>query len=299
MYAESIWQEPLSCLLQKIQDKHIDFGALQHFHEWIHTEQHPHPVDHVEQASYFEREWQDNFSKATHNLLGQWPGFLRTSTAESPWLETRSPEVVTQEARCFIHAYKKAAQARFSAQQCHWHPWNPSLKARAPLAGCKKKGAPNKCKHGFPKKTNVLSRVICRGNARRFQVSTKGRRNALGLWLGAREDAWLSGTMTAFSVWLFGNSHTAVNYRVPLCPATHDPECQRNCLQQATAGKLQRLMQQASHPLLYGVPAKATTSRTERTPASRQATAFPPHQRWQRSDRGPLSQGGQSRVWRP
>ena len=52
--------------------------------------------------------------------------------------------------------------------------------------------------------------------------------------------------LTAFSVWLFGNSHTAVNYRVPLCPATHDPECQRNCLQQTTAGKLQRLMQQAA-----------------------------------------------------
>ena len=50
VYAESIWQEPLSCLLQKTQDKHIDFGALQHFHEWIHTEQHPHPADHVEQA---------------------------------------------------------------------------------------------------------------------------------------------------------------------------------------------------------------------------------------------------------
>ena len=109
-----------------------------------------------------------------------------------------------------------------------------------------KKGGPNKCKHGFPKKINVLPRVVCRGNARRFQVSTKGRRNALGLWLGTREDAWLSGTMTAFSVWLFGNSHTAVNYRVPLCSETHDPECQRNCLQQATAGKLQRLMQQAA-----------------------------------------------------
>ena len=123
----------------------------------------------------------------------------------------------------------------------------PLPQSSGPSSRMQKKGAPNKYRHGFPKKTNALSRVICRGNARRFQVSTKGRRNALGLWLGAREDAWLSGgTMTAFSVWLFGNSHTAVNYRVPLCPATHDPECQRNCLQQATAGKLQRLMQQAA-----------------------------------------------------
>ena len=172
---------------------------------------------------------------------------------------------------------------------------NHSLKARTPLAGCKKKGGPNKCKHGFPKKINALPRVVCRGNARRFQVSTKGRRNALGLWLGTREDAWLSGTMTAFSVWLFGNSHTAVNYRVPLCPDTHDPECQRNCLQQATAGKLQRLMQQAARRAtryFTGYLQKTTASRAERTAASRQTAAFPPHQHWQRSDRGPLSQSG-------
>ena len=208
----------------------------------------------------------------------------RSSDAGSPMFHPRLQE--SSSSKIFCPAMSLASM-------------EPLPQSSGPSSRMQKKGAPNKCKHGFPKKTNVLSRVICRGNARRFQVSAKGRRNALGLWLGAREDAWLSGTMTAFSVWLFGNSHTAVNYRVPLCPATHDPECQRNCLQQATAGKLQRLMQQASHPLLYGVPAKATTSRTERTPASRQATAFPPHQRWQRSDRGPLSQGGQSRVWRP
>ena len=172
------------------------------------------------------------------------------------------------------------------------------------LAGAKK-GGPNKCKHGFPKKINVLPRVVCRGNARRFQVSTKGRRNTLGLWLGTREDAWLSGTMTAFFVWLFGNSHTAVNYRVPLCSETHDPECQRNCLQQATAGKLQRLMQQAARRAtryFTGYLQKPQpVGRKELQQAAKQlhflhtSTGKDPTG----AIRGPLSQGGQSRVWRP
>ena len=197
---------------------------------------------------------------------------------------------MTEEAQSFIQTYKKAAQARFSAQQCHWHPWKITPSKLGLLLPGAKKGGPNTCKHGFPKKINALPRVVCRGNARRFQVSTKGRRNALGLWLGTREDAWLSGTMTAFSVWLFGNSHTAVNYRVPLCPDTHDPECQRNCLQQATAGKLQRLMQQAARRAtryFTGYLQKPQpVGRKELQQAAKQLHF------WQRSDRGPLSQSG-------
>ena len=64
--------------------------------------------------------------------------------------------------------------------------------------------------------------------------------------LGKREDPWLSGTMNAFTVLLFGNSHTGLNFRVPLCEETHDKECARNCLDHATLQKLQRTMQQAA-----------------------------------------------------
>ena len=96
------------------------------------------------------------------------------------------------------------------------------------------------------KGSNAVARVICRGNARKYHVSTRGRRNALGLCLGKREDPWLSGTLNAFAVFLFGNSHTAVNFRVPLCATTHDAECTRNCLDTSTLAKLQRVMQQAA-----------------------------------------------------
>jgi len=39
---------------------------------------------------------------------------------------------------------------------------------------------------------------------------------------GKREDPWWSGTMNAFTVPLFGNSHAGLNFRVPLCEETHD-----------------------------------------------------------------------------
>ena len=96
--------------------------------------------------------------------------------------------------------------------------------------GAAKKGAPNRCKHNFPKVLNARQRVICRGNARRFRLSTAGRRNALGTVLNLRQSEWLSGTVRAFAVMLLGNSHTGVNFCVPLCDASHDPTCTRNRL---------------------------------------------------------------------
>ena len=52
--------------------------------------------------------------------------------------------------------------------------------------------------------------------------------------------------MHAFSLMLLGNSHTGVNFRVPLLPETHDPACDRNCLRHGTLRRLQRLMQHAA-----------------------------------------------------
>ena len=79
-------------------------------------------------------------------------------------------------------------QRKLTHQQHHVHPWNSAKKARLPLPACRRKNAPNKCKHGFPKVPNPRCRVICRGNARKFGLSTRGRRNALGTVLGRRQD---------------------------------------------------------------------------------------------------------------
>jgi hypothetical protein len=47
-----------------------------------------------------------------------------------------------------------------------------------------------KCKHGFPmeKLLNSEMRVICRGNAGKFGLRVKGKRNKLGLPLNRRRD---------------------------------------------------------------------------------------------------------------
>ena len=246
VYIASIWQAPLTVLLEKIKATEITSEDVARFLSWIHDERHPEELHHEQNQERHETDWKQNFCQPTYDHLSQWPRFIHTDGTASPWLHRMNPDAVTREAAQYVARYRHAVQTKFSTQQCHWHPWDPKLQCRVPLAGCKKKGAPNKCKHSFPKPLNDMARVVCRGNARKFHLSTRGRRNALGLWLGERRDPWLSGTLKAFTIFLFGNSHTAVNFRVPLCDVTHDPTCNRNCLEKTTVTKLQQVMQQAA-----------------------------------------------------
>ena len=52
--------------------------------------------------------------------------------------------------------------------------------------------------------------------------------------------------MHAFTLMFMGNSHTGIKFRIPLLPETHDPACERNCLETTTLQRLQRLMQHAA-----------------------------------------------------
>ena len=91
----------------------------------------------------------------------------------------------------------------------------------------------------LPAAAQSRCRVICRGNARKFKLSS------LGTVLGLRQDPWLSGTCRAFALMLMGNSHTGLNYRVPL-RSTHDPDCARDCLGAQTVRRLQRAVARAA-----------------------------------------------------
>ena len=246
VYIASIWQHPLSELAAKLKDSSITFEDVRQFLTWAHPESHPDPASHAQQQDHLEADWAQNNCKATHDSLCQWPHFLSEDKAASPWVTAVEPKQALADASRFIHHYRLAAQTKISHQQIHWHPWNIVQKCCLPIAACRKKGAPNKCKHSFPKVQNDKVRVICRGNARKFAQSTAGRRNALGVVLDKRDDPWLSGTMHAFTLMLFGNSHTAINFRVPLAETTHDEDCQRGCLAKNMLPKLQRAMAQAA-----------------------------------------------------
>ena len=246
VYIASVWQQPLSELAAKLNDSTITVEDVHQFLTWTHSESHPDIASHTQQQDHLEADWAQNNCKASHDCLCQWPKFLAEDNAASPWLEAVEPKQALADASRFIHQYRRAAQSKISHQPIHWHPWNVVQKCRLPIAACRKKGAPNKCKHNFPKVPNEKVRVICRGNARKFAQSTAGRRNALGIVLDKRDDPWLSGTMHAFTLMLFGNSHTAVNFRVPLSATTHDADCNRGCLAKNMLPKLQRAMAQAA-----------------------------------------------------
>ena len=246
VYIASIWQHSLSELAAKLNDSTITFEDVRQFLTWAHSESHPDLASHTQQQDHLEADWAQNNCKSSHDFLCQWPEFLTEDKAASPWLKAVEPKQALADASRFIHQYRLAAQKKISHQQIHWHPWNIVQKCRLPIAACRKKGAPNKCKHNFPKVQNEKVRVICRGNARKFAQSTAGRRNALGMVLDKRDDPWLSGTMHAFTLMLFGNSHTAVNFRVPLSTNTHDTDCNRGCLAKNMLPKLQRAMAQAA-----------------------------------------------------
>ena len=246
VYIASIWQQSLRELAAKLNDSTITVEDVHQFLTWTHSESHPDIASHTQQQDHLEADWAQNNCKSSHDFLCQWPKFLAEDNAASPWLEAVEPKQALADASRFIHQYRRAAQSKISHQQIHWHPWNVVQKCRLPIAACRKKGAPNKCKHNFPKVLNEKVRVICRGNARKFAQSTAGRRNALGIVLDKRDDPWLSGTMHAFTLLLFGNSHTAVNFRVPLSAKTHDADCNRGCLAKNMLPKLQRAMAHAA-----------------------------------------------------
>ena len=249
IYIASIWQKPLKHLATELQNQSITFKDIEQFLTHIHSEAHPDWNSHAKNEATLEAGWAANYPNPEQNLLCAWPRFVAADTSPSPWLERANAKPDLADAAHYLQSYRAAVQTKVSHQQIHWHPWNIAQKCRLPIAGCRKKGAPHKCKHNFPKVPNPTTRILCRGNARKYGYSTAGKRSALGMMLGPRQDPWLSGTTHAFTLFLFGNSHTGVNFRVPLCEHTHDPACARNCLAHTNIKRLQRAMAQAARRL--------------------------------------------------
>ena len=116
----------------------------------------------------------------------------------------------------------------------------PSISATCRCLLAKRRTRQTNASMAFQKPSATWRASCAPGNARKFRQSTAGRRNALGCVLNPRDNQWLSGTMHAFTLMFMGNSHTGINFRIPLLPETHDPACERNCLETNTLQRLQR-----------------------------------------------------------
>ena len=118
---------------------------------------------------------------------------------------------------------------------------------RQPIRHCRTKGCSTTCKAGFPMEKRLVSKakIICPGNAHRHDLRVAGRRNALGSVLSRRRCPWRSGGARAMAAFLRHNTQTGPNFRVPLAPETHDPECKADCCKKHSMVTMVRAAQRA------------------------------------------------------
>ena len=88
---------------------------------------------------------------------------------------------------------------------------------------------------GFPKKVHAWfsnrPRVVCKGIAAALDLPMSGRRDMTGTIAPIREDEYCSGTSAVLASILQSNTDVQCPYRLPLCSATHDPDCkQKSCV---------------------------------------------------------------------
>ena len=81
------------------------------------------------------------------------------------------------------------------------------------------------------KSASLWYRKLCRGNARKYGLRPSGRRNALGSVLTKRRCMWFSGCSPTMALVFRCNNHTSPNYRIPITSQTHDPDCDKDCLE--------------------------------------------------------------------
>ena len=226
----------------------LDPDSIMEFHSWLHYEEPPNQDVHDEMLPQVESSFHSRFAGTEHNDMSQVPEYLAKDTAPSMWTDkTVSRQDAYDEGSTFKKTYLDDAQRIFSRVQHHFH--EKTKAGYKPLKACLSSRCPKKCKHDFPmeKRLNQKRRIICRGNAKRFGVRVKGKRNQLGMVLNRRTGVWQSGTAIALAVFNRSNSHTAPNFRMPPLSTLHDDEhCSKACYANAQEKKIRcKLAQRA------------------------------------------------------
>ena len=241
IHIASVYQYKLLPEIAKlIEDDVLDPQSIMDFNTWYHTEEPPNQQLHDEMVEGIEKEWHARFSDRKHDDMSQVPGYIANDHAANMWSDKSvSKEKAQAEGVVFKKQYFEDAQKIFSRVQHHFH--EKTKKGYKPLEACLSSRSKKLCKHDFPieKRLNKKLCVVCRGNARKFKLRIKGKRNQLGMTLGRRAGVWQSGTMIALGVFNRSNSHTASNYRLPPIQEVHDDElCSKECFSRPAETKI-------------------------------------------------------------
>ena len=250
--------------------------SMKEYNNWFHVERPLDPETYKEYKDVAEQHFFSGFADRQHAPLSQTPAFLQNDAdckEKSTWTELCSqPELLQEreaEGHHFVQQYLRDAQFVFSRVQHHVHRRDKDGNY-VPLHACqrkvrkKRKEAANpwhcKCKADFPKNNTIQPNtiLICQGMAKRFRLRVSGRRNAFGMWLGPRHEAWQSGTAPALAVHFRSNSHTMPNYRLPPIAAVHEATCPSKACKEHAAKMMEGLTIKKVSRLAQRVQREAT-----------------------------------------
>ena len=161
-----------------IEEDILDPQHIMDFNAWVHHESPPNQNLHDELISGVEKDWYGRFASRDHDDMSQIPGYIARDTSKNMWSDKSiSQETAYQEGAAFKEKYLSDAQRIFSRVQHHFH--EKTKTGYKPLRACLSSRSKLRCKHDFPmeQRLSPKMRIVCRGNARRFGVRIKGKRN--------------------------------------------------------------------------------------------------------------------------
>lgn len=261
VYVQRLHQhKTLQDIMDIIKKDLTQVNALKEFQSWACREEHFLLKMHDAEIEDIERDW-PAYKAVADNKLCVLPAFLASDPSTSTWIQLVSSsgagelsegapsideqglsapfearllrEQASSDAVVWRKKYMKHVQYVFSRVQHHMHKINPATGKRCPLTACKKAGTKKDlCKHDFPKlaqMSNVV-RLVCKGVARMHELPLRGRRAALGSFLGKRDAPWHTGTAPALAAFFQSNTHIIVNDRLAISAETHDDRCEYKCV---------------------------------------------------------------------
>ena len=241
VFLSNIYQyNALDQIAQSMSEKALDAKDIFRWYDWVRVERPPHQQTFDVDADRLYDAWWNRFEDVEHDRLCFLPPQPNgeEGASEEFWKEGASDATnkiqQEQDGQKFVEEYLKEVQYVYGRVQEHVHHRSKDGCSWKPLASCRCKTDPQKCKHDFPMGTKHrdIVRAICPGNARVLGVPVRGRRNQLGAVLPRRTTPWTNGTRPAFAFVFRFNTDTRPNYRVPITADTHDFKlCQHSCVE--------------------------------------------------------------------
>ena len=248
----SVYQhKTIAEIADMMQANLLTLDDINTYQSWVCREDHFELDEHNAAAEELERRWNANNSDPACDKLCRIPAYIHEDATRSLWsaenafdIDTALTDGATFKKNIFMMRNLFFHIAIITGTPQILKQENVTLSEDAGRRkGISAKVVPKK------KRITLIPKVVCPGNARKYDLRVAGRRNALGSILSRRRCEWLSGAAASFAVIFRHNTHTGPNYRMPLLESTHDPQCKAGCLEKHTNKRMTVAAQRAQRSM--------------------------------------------------